>query len=437
MLWIIYSLVEVITFFYFTNVLSKKWVVLPDKIFRKKLFNTALIIRIVWVVFSYFFFIYMNGNPFEFSAADSYSYHYHALRINDLIVEKHFNPLEMFLSTNVEFADIGYQFYLVIIYFIFGKNIFIARLLKALISAFTVILIFKLAKRNFGENVGRIAGILAMLLPNLVYYTGLHLKETEMVFLIVAFIERADNLIRSKKIKIKNLLIVVFLGMSLFTFRNVLGIAAWFGFFTAIFFSSPRVMKKGRKLILGSWFILFATLVFSDAVVNEINEKFENRTTNQANSMQWRAEREGGNSLAKYGSEAIFAPLMLLAPFPTLVNIEYQKPQMMLSGAYFTKNIYAFFVIIGIISLIKTKNYKKHYLILVFTLTYLAILALSAFALSERFHMPAVPFLIIFASLGINKIKAKHKNYYLVYLVLIVVFIVGWNWFKLAGRGMV
>lgn len=36
------------------------------------------------------------------------------------------------------------------------------------------------------------AGIFYMLMPNLIMYTGSHLKEAEMVFLTVAFIERAD-----------------------------------------------------------------------------------------------------------------------------------------------------------------------------------------------------------------------------------------------------
>ena len=72
-----------------------------------------------------------------------------------------------------------------------------------------------------------------------------------------------------------------------------------------------------------------------------------------------------------------------------------------------------------------------------FTLAYLAILARSPYALSERFHMPVVPFLIILSAYGISQIDLKNKKFFIPYLVIIGLIIIGWNWFKLAGRGVI
>jgi len=41
------------------------------------------------------------------------------------------------------------------------------------------------------------------------------------------------------------------------------------------------------------------------------------------------------------------------------------------------------------------------------------------------------------AAHGITQIQLKTKNYYIIYLLLLALIIIGWNWFKLAGRGIV
>jgi CHASE2 domain-containing sensor protein len=106
----------------------------------------------------------------------------------------------------------------------------------------------------------------------------------------------------------------------------------------------------------------------------------------------------------------------------------------MLGGAYFTRNVYAFFVLIGIYALYKRKQLREHILLLSVIFSYIFVLASSGFALSERFHLPLVPFLLILAAYGISQMNAKNKKYYVPYLVLICVIVIGWNWFKVAGR---
>ena len=153
--------------------------------------------------------------------------------------------------------------------------------------------------------------------------------------------------------------------------------------------------------------------------------------------MNYGSTKERGNKFASYGSAIVFAPAILVAPFPTLVNIGHQQTIMLLSGGYYVKNILAFFSILSVIYFIRKKLLRKHILILSFLLAYLAILAQSAFALSERFHLPAMPFVLILAAYGISKLGKKGHRFFVPYIIILVLIIVAWNTFKLAGRGLV
>ena len=430
-IWIAFGVVEVVGFFYFSNKLTRQWSSISSKTFVNRIFNTALTIRIIWVIFSYIFFLSMTGEPFEFNVADAKMYH----DVGTEFSVRGFAHLDS-IFWGMGFSDRGYPFYLGIIYSIFGNAIIIPRILKAFYSAYTCVLIYKLSNRNFGENVGRMSAIFCMLMPNLIYYTGLHVKETEMLFLIVWFIERSDFLLRSKNYNFINISAPLVLATSLFFFRTVLGATAFFSLFTALMFSSNRILGFGKRTILIIWMFVAASYFIGGRISNEIEQAWSSRSTNQVNSMQFRSKRLGGNEYAKYFSGAIFAPLIFVIPLPTIVEIPGQEGLKLLNGGYFSKNIMAFFTIFALFWLIKNNKWRDHLLIESFTLGYLIIISMSAFAQSERFHIPSLPFELIFSALGISLITNKEKRFFNLYIILLIFAIAGWSWFKLAGRGI-
>lgn len=333
-------------------------------------------------------------------------------------------------------SDYGYPLYLSVIYFLTGNSILIVRLVKAVLSALTCVFVYRLAKRNFGEETGRIAAVLCMLMPNFIYYTGIHLKETEMVFLVLAFLERTDYAMRSSKLTIKNLILPILLAASLFFLRTVLGATSLFAFATALMLSTKRTVKKENRLVLISWVLLVMVYFLGGRLATEIEEAWEERHMSQQQSMEWRAEREGGNQFAKYASKSIFAPMIMVIPFPTMVETPGQENQRMIHGGNYVKNIVAYFAIFALLMVVLDKKWRDYLLLGSFMLGYLLVVALSAFAHSERFHLPALPVLLIFAAYGIGRQENKHKKYFTWWLVFIFVAIIGWSWFKLAGRGM-
>lgn len=434
--WIGFGLIEVMGFFYFSNKLSKEWQRYSERTFEKKIFRISLIIRIIYVLFSYLFYYLMTDKPFEFGTADALGYHQEALWVRDLLLSGEIQTYFSYIGGG--YSDMGYPFSLGVQYVLTFGSILVARLVKAALSAYMCLLIYRLAKRNFGENVGRIAAVFAMLMPHFIYYCGLHLKETEMIFLSVWFLERVDLLLRTKNYSFKNIILPLLLVGSLFFFRTVLGVAALFAVATAVVFSDSRIMHKQKRFFMILWTVLAIGAFLGGTIAQEVEAVWQKSGTDaQAANMEWRTKRDGGNEFAKYAGAAVFAPLIFTIPFPTLIHIDTQENQMMVNGNNYVKNILSFFVIYAFYRIIKEKRLRQNPLLSSFLITYLGILALSHFAQSERFHLPALPISIIFAAYGISIFVNKHKKYYNLWLFFIFIAIIGWSWFKLAGRGLV
>ena len=250
------------------------------------------------------------------------------------------------------------------------------------------------------------AAIFCLLMPNLIFYTGLHLKETEMVFLTVAFVERTDALLLGKKYNFKTIVLPLVLMVLLFFFRTVLGACAVMAFLTTLFFSDSQRVSWAKRLLVALWVGLVALYFVGGNIMLEVQQTWEARGDNQSTSMAWRAERQGGNAFAKYASASVFAPLIFTIPFPTIVDTPGQENMKMIHGGNYVKNITSFFTIWALFLLFfRQRSWRKHLLPLSMMLFYLAVIALSAFAQSERFHLPALPFALLFAAYGVSPMR--------------------------------
>lgn len=435
-LWIVFGIAQVIGFFYFANILSKRWANYSPKLFEKKLLYTALALRLAWVIFSYFLYQKMTGVPFEFDAADAIAYDAMGKDGAFHFSNGYFNVFQIFEYMGI--SDTGYASYLSLVYWITDNSILFARILKAIWATLMCILVYRLAVRNFGEKIGRIAAIICMLFPNFIYYCGLHLKETEMIFLTVLFLERADHLLRSRDFSFKSISLTLLIAALLFTFRTVLGAVAILSVISAIVFTSERVSRWGRRILVGFLLALVIAFFAGGKIANDISDLWETREENQQVGLEWRANREGGNELVRYASKSIFLPAIFIIPFPTMVNIETQQNQQLIHGGYAIKDILSFFLLLAIFLIVfQQQRWKDFTLLEAFLVGYLTVIALSNFAQSERFHLPAMPVYMMFVAYGIAHVDVRNKKYFQPYLVLLFLIFIAWNYFKLRGRGLV
>ncbi len=430
-MWMLMGITEVALFFLLSNRLTKEWQRISANHFVKNLFWVAFVLRVVWVLFSYFFYIRQTGQPFEFGAADAVGYHETAEWLHDYDWKF---IMDYCLWNRSGVSDSGYDLYLTIFYKIFGVNIIGVRIVKAFYSSLTCVLLYKLASRVIGERPGRMAGIFAMLMPNLIIYCGMHVKETEMLFLTVAFLERADYACRASKITFGNVLVALLLAGSLFFFRTVLGAAAFFSFVSALVFSPIHVMKKGRKAMLTFWVILAVVLAMGGTIVNEVEEYWNNRGRNQ--DLKRMEQTTRGNLWAKYATGTVMAPMVMVLPFSTMVDTN-QNNQLVVGGGNYVRNFMGIFVLITLVSaLFVKKNWREFALVGSFTAGYLGIISLSGFANSERFLLPGVIGLIIMWAYGISELTPKSFKFVKYWYVIVVLMEVGWAYFKIGSRGM-
>jgi hypothetical protein len=430
--WILFGAAEVCLFFYFSNDLTKRWRTLYPKAFVKKLFWTALAIRLVYMIFAYFFYDIMTGQPFTFHTADEQVYYKVSLIWSKEGFEAFRNEMKW-----IDLSDSGEMYLTALACKIFGPYVLTARVLHSLASALTCVLIYRIAQRHFGESTARMAAIFCMLMPNLVYYCGLHLKEADMVFFTVLLIDCVDKLLLDRKFDWACFVMALVSAFAMFTFRTPLGAVGLMAVFVAI------VMTRGR---LGNWWkrglMIMAVVIglsattIGDRILREVGDVWDGREENQRVGMEWRSLRVGGNEFARYASKSVFAPLIFTIPFPTMVNTEGQENQQMIHGGNYVKNIMSGFTIFALVMLLLNGEWRKHTLPMAMMVGYLAVIALSNFAQSERFHQPALPFELMFAAYGISQLKKKHVRWIDYWMLAIMVANIGWAWFKLAGRGM-
>ena len=257
-----------------------------------------------------------------------------------------------------------------------------------------------------------------------------------MAFLVILFAERADSVMHSKKITVVSLLVPGLISLIMFTFRTALAAVLIAALVAAIILSSGKQLELWKKILYSSIFAVWMMMTVGVEMIEETQELWSGRTQNQEIGYEWRAERENGNSFAKYASASVFAPFIFTIPFSTLVNVPGQENQMMLHGGNFIKNIMSGFTIFALFLLLFSGDWRKHALPLALMCGYLLVLVFSNFAHSERFHFPVLGLELMFAAYGISQAKNKQKRWYTLWLVFVSFANLAWCYIKLAGRGL-
>lgn len=266
------------------------------------------------------------------------------------------------------------------------------------------------------------------------YYCGVTLKETEMTFLVLLFVERADFALHSPKITFGNIILPGVIILVMFTFRTAMAAVLMAAMAGALILSSGKQLQAWKKILYVSVFAIWMFLTMGAEMIQETTAMWAARS--DAN-YEWRAERADGNSFAKYATASVFAPLIFTIPFSSLVATPGQENVMMLNGANFIKNILSGLTVLALFLLLIRGDWRKHVLPIAVMCGYLVVLVFSNFAHSERFHFPVLPFELMFAAYGVSQLTNKHKRWYTIWLVAMCIANIAWSWIKLSGRGLV
>ena len=433
-LWMAWGIGTVLFFFGLSYLFFQRWRLDPAKTFTRKLFWTALGIRVVYVVAVLFYYYYQTGISLEYQAADSLSYHFTASRLSDLAREGRFHELFQSLRSNtMGFSDQGYLLYLSTLYTLFGKNIVGPRILKAVMSAVTSLCIYKLAARSLGEKTGRLAGVMAVFLPQLIHYTGTYMKETEMVFLATAALERMDYLIRSKRYTFWNIALPVLLTALTFGFRTILGMTLCFSFVVFVLLADLSLLPRKTKAIFAAAVTLVTVMFLLTPIGEEMRIIFR-INFNEIGYLAWKYQNLGMR-YAQYANWKYMAPGAFTLPLTNLVEVANENQKLM-NGTYFVKNYLAFFALWSLVISLRDKKWRTLGLVGTYTWVYALLIAFSFAANSERYHLPVLPGIIILAAFAMTRFRRKDFVAYYGYSTVLLAAIVLWNALKLAARGL-
>lgn len=442
---VVVSCLSVLLFFFGIRELSKTWARKRENIFLRNVFLIGLVVRLFWVGYMYIFF---NPDYYDNRYGNSADVEWYMGFGRD-VAQWFIGNSQLSFSRMIELNtssidDIGYPMCLGIIYLLTFNisDILIPFILKSIMGAYCAISIYRVAKRHFGEGTARLTALFCMLNPNMIYWCGSMMKEAEMVFLCCIFLEKTDFTLSTKnKLGFRQLIPGIAIGLALMLFRAALGLVAFLAIFMHILFVSKKVMSISKKVLAGILVGIVLFISVGDRFVSQSREHIENvEAGGQHKNMEWRSRRKGGNSFAKYASATVFAPLIFTIPFPTFNQAEAdQIIQPLTSGGSYIRNLFSFFVVLVMLLLLASGEWRKHVFILAYTCGYLIVLVFSGYAHSGRFHMPIWPMMMMFSAFGIEVIRdnKRVRGGYNLVLLLEVCFCLGWNWFKLKGRGMI
>ena len=422
----------VFSFFFLVGRCSRGWKSSSKELYVEYVFGIALALRVVWVIASYFYFSKVTGIPFEYQARDSLAYHEDALWLAE---EPWSSTWHYLFGHIIGVADSGFPFFLSVLYRIFGPSIIIARFINALLSSITCLLVYKMSSRMFGEEVGRLAGIMMVFMPNFIIYCGYHLKETVMLFLSVACLERIDLLIRHKRLTFWNVTVPSLLTVSLFLFRTALGAAMALAFASAVLDSSAPGMKRiNKRLALFGWGVLAVVVFAGGSIASELEDLWEDREENVNKKRTEQTLR--GNQWAKYATGSVMAPMIVVLPFATMVDVDEQYSQQAKSGGNYVRNFMGFFAFLAIYEALRRKEWRNYVLIGSFVAAYLGVVSISGFSNSERFLLPGLPGLIMMWAYGVSSLRKSTYKLLNPWCFIVLVMEIAWAFFKIGSRGL-
>ena len=431
--WIFWGVSEVLFFFVLISVFYPRWKQEDPKSFWRKVFWVAFAIRVAYVIFSYCYYSQF-GSPFD-KSGDAVGYYNRSVHLSRYLREGNIGYIVDYLNKyTMGFSDRGYMIWLTVLHTIFGPSLLLDRFLKALMSAYMCIVIYKLSSRTFGERTGRLAAVMSVFMPILIQICGLHTKETEMIFLSILALERMDYLIRSKKYTVWNVLFPILLTGLTFGFRTVIGMCLIFAFLVFIIWSpKDLVSKKGKIITLSATGVVLLVFLFT-AIGNEMEIYYRlNFSGSDYLSKKYESMGLEYSELAK--SKYLF-PGGFVLPLSPMVK-EAPRSNKMLNGSTYIKNFIAFFAMLSIIVAFREKKWRDFSLIGAYELAYIGIVMSSFTANSERYHEPAIPLMLVMAAFAMTHLRRKDMKYFYAYCGVLLVALFVWNWLKLASRGLV
>lgn len=145
-------------------------------------FSVAFAVRLTNLIF-----LSYNDPSFYFPQVDSLWHHNWAIEI----------ATKNFWGTEAFFRAPLYPYFLALVYNLFGIHIFVAKLIQAVVSSASCVLLYLLARQLFAERTARLASLFIAFYGTLIFYESELLIEWMTIFLdllmLILIVRKADS----------------------------------------------------------------------------------------------------------------------------------------------------------------------------------------------------------------------------------------------------
>tara|TARA_Y100001958_G_C21243931_1_gene572942 strand:- start:1311 stop:2816 length:1506 start_codon:yes stop_codon:yes gene_type:complete len=424
--WIISCLIIVLSFIVLFFVMFVKLIDLDDKTFIIKIVIISGILRLLTVLITYLVGFYFTGTEFEVDASDSIKYH----TIASELLKIYENGGSLFIPLPIELDDYGYIYFNTIIYWLFYPSTILMRIINAFFGTLTILIIYNYSKLLMHIFKARLVAITSSLFPFFLYFTGVQMKETLMLFSVIMTLYFSTKLIVLEKINLHNLFFAAFSVISIFLFRYSLGVIVFLTVVSIFIFNK----KTNRNVAFAFIIILGSMLLFSQ--VGLIDELF----LVISNISDYSSTQLGKSRSLADVSFLTFFTFGFFGPFPGLVDIPaplgklHSSTLYQLGGIFILSFLKGFFVL-SIIYIIKN-NVKRYYPLIFFYFTYHFALSLTALTLDIRFQIVNNMILIILFPVIVGRINSRDKYILFGYTIIIFLGTVFWNYARALGNNL-
>lgn len=327
-----------------------------------------------------------------------------------------------------------YPLFLAGVYSVFGQNIFTVSLIQLILSAWTCLLIFHIGQKVADFRVGIISAFIAVFYPELLHWTPVIMTETLFLFLLCLAILYLLKSVRQNSISTQ-ILAGLFLGLTALC-RPVILLFPLCILIWIILIPEINLKEKIRNLAI--IFLFMGLTILPWSLRNYfVHHSFVPVSTDgglvfyQGNS----PEATGGTRGYVDGKDYIYPKEELEGMSEVekdrylyksgLKFIRYHPKRFLKSATKKFKNMwrptwegssklnycimlpaYGFLIIFGVVGLIysfrRWRNFLLVYLIIIYFILFHMI-----FTGMIRFRLPAIPFIIIFAAFGVEKLFRK------------------------------
>ena len=187
-------------------------------------------------------------------------------------------------------------------------------------------------------------------------------------------------------------------------------------------------------MALIGWGLLCIIIASGGSLVNEVEAYWEGRGENVAKKRYEQVSR--GNQWAQYATGAVMAPMIVVLPFSTMVDVDQQYAQQTKHGGNYIRNFMGFFAFLAIYEAVRRKKWRDFSLIGSFVIAYLGVVSLSGYSNSERFLLPGLPCLIMMWAYGISVLRNRTYRLLMPWSIVVCLMEIAWAYFKLGSRGL-